>query len=992
MIKMFIERPVLSTVVSIIIVILGVLGLMALPVTQYPEVAPPTVQVSASYTGASAETVMKSVVVPLEEQINGVEGMDYITSTANNNGTATITVYFKQGVVDPDIAAVNVQNRVSRATPLLPAEVTRAGVTTQKQQTDALMYMGFYSENPNIDETYIQNYLNINIIPALKRITGVADASIFGGKNYSMRVWLDPQKMAAYGLVPSDISAVLAEQSMEAAAGSLGQNAGNSFEYVIKYKGRFNEENEYGDIIVKAIGNGQYLRLKDVAKIEMGSLTYSTKAERGDNPSVNFGIFQTPGSNAQTVIKEIHQFLKDNESNLPPGMKYSIHFDSNEFLEASISNVVTTLVEAFILVFVVVYLFLQDLRSTVIPAIAAAVSLIGTFFILNLLGYSLNLLTLFALVLAIGIVVDDAIVVVEAVHAKLEADDKLSAKQATVKAMSEISGAIITITMVMGAVFIPVSFISGSTGVFYQQFGITMVIAIFISALNALTLSPVLCALLLKGGHSEEVKDKNFIQRFFHKFNIAFNAVTEKYVRVVGMIVKNKWIAALALILSAGIIYWSNSQMPSGFVPNEDRGMILVNADLATGASLERTYKVMKEVQQKVKQIEGVDDMTIISGTNLFSGAGSNNGLGFVRLKSFDDRGGDPESVKKILGQLYATTAGITDANVLFFPPPSVPGFGMGTGVSFNLLDKTGADSKTLNENTQTFLQQLMARPEIMYAQTSFNTNYPQYEMLLNVPKIKESGITVNAVLSVLQGYIGGYYSNDFIKYGKQFRVMAQALPNDRADTSSLDGIYVRTGDGQMTPVSQFVTLERVYGPQSVNRYNLYNSVSINGSNAEGYSTGDAIRAVQEVAKEHLPSGYDIDFTGLSREEMSAGSQTIIVFALSLLFTYFFLSAQYESYMLPFAVILSLPIGIMGAFVGQYFAGLENNIYFQIALIMLVGLLAKNAILIVEFALQRRQHGDSLTQAAMLAARDRLRPILMTSFAFILGLVPLTVS
>ena len=991
MIKKFIDRPVLSTVISIMIVILGVLGLIALPVTQYPDIAPPTVSVSASYTGANAETVMKSVVVPLEEQINGVEGMDYITSSATNDGSASIQVFFKQGV-NPDIAAVNVQNRVARATPLLPSEVTRSGVVTQKQQTSALMYLSFYSENPKLDDVYLQNYMNINVVPGIKRINGVGDANVMGGKTYSMRVWLDPAKMAAYNLVPTDVTNAISAQSREAAAGSLGQNSGNSFEYIIKYVGKYNTQEQYDNIVIKALGNGQNLMLKDVAKVELSALSYTGLAENGNHPAVSMGIFQTPGSNAQEIIKDIKSYLETSQKDFPDGIKYMINFDTNEFLEASIDKVVNTLLEAFILVFIVVYIFLQDFRSTLIPAIAVPVSIVGTFFFLNLLGYSLNLLTLFALVLAIGIVVDDAIVVVEAVHAKMESGID-NARKATVEAMDEITGAIISITLVMAAVFIPVTFIQGPTGVFYQQFGITLIIAILISAVNALTLSPVLCALLLKSSHHDvDYEKKGFMGKFFHKFNIGFKAATERYGKAFGFLIKNKW-ATLAIFAVTGLlIYWASSAMRSGFVPSEDRGIIFANIELPAGASMERTYAVLKEMQSKAEKVPGVRNVTISSGRGFFSGVGSNNGLAFIRLKDFGSRKGDDESAEMITKKLFGIAAGIPDAKMVFFQPPSVPGFGANSGFEVVLLDKAGGEYGDLDVETQNFIGALMQRPEIEFAQTSFNTKYPQYQMDINVPLAEQTGVSVSDILSTMQGYIGGTYSADFTKYGKQFRVMVQALPEFRQNISSLNEIFVRTKAGNMAPISQFVTLKRAYGPQSVNRYNLFSSVKVTGSNAPGYSTGDAINAVQEVAASSLGSNYGVEFTGLSREELNAGSQTVLIFALSLIFVYFILSAQYESYIIPLSVIFSLPLGVMGAYVSQYLFGLENNIYFQIALIMLVGLLAKNAILIVEFAVQRRNHGETIVESAVNAAKARLRPILMTSFAFICGLLPLVLS
>lgn len=988
MIKNFINRPVLSTVISILIVILGVLGLMALPVTQYPDIAPPTVSVSANYTGANAETVMKSVVVPLEEQINGVEGMSYITSSAGNDGSANIQIFFKQGV-NPDIAAVNVQNRVARATPLLPSEVTRSGVVTQKQQTSALMYLSFYSENKKIDDVYLQNYLNINVIPNIKRINGVGDANVMGGKNYSMRIWLDPNKLAAYGLNPTDVTAAINEQSREAAAGSIGQNSGSSFEYIIKYVGKYNSKEQYDNIIIKSLGNGQNLMLKDVAKVELAAQSYTGRGENGNSPAISMGIFQTPGSNAQDIINDIKAYLKTAESDFPEGIHYTVNFDTNEFLDASIEKVVHTLIEAFILVFIVVFIFLQDFRSTLIPAIAVPVSIIGAFFFLNLLGYSLNLLTLFALVLAIGIVVDDAIVVVEAVHAKMEHGIS-DAKKATIEAMHEITGAIISITLVMAAVFIPVTFIEGPTGVFYKQFGITLIVAILISAINALTLSPVLCSLFLKPQHHDkEYEEKTTIGKFFHRFNAGFKASTDRYGRAFVYLIRHKKVTVIIFAITMGILWWANASMKKGFVPNEDRGIIFTDVQLPAGASMERTYNALKAIQQKALQIPGVKNVTISTGRGFLSGNGSNNGLAFIRLKPFEERTSDDEKIENITKKLFGMAATVPDAKVVFFQPPSVPGFGSSAGFEAVLLDKSGGDYADLDKVTQEFIGKLIERPEIEFAQTSFNTKYPQYQMSINVPVAEQSGVSVTDILNTMQGYIGGIYAADFTKYGKQFRVMVQALPDARKSPESLNALYVKTKSGVMVPISQFVTLEKTYGPQSVSRYNLFTSVKITGSNASGYSTGDAIRAVQEVADGALNQNYEVEFTGLSREELASGSQTLLIFLLSLVFVYFILAAQYESYILPLIVIISLPLGVMGAFLGQKLAGLENNIYFQIALIMLVGLLAKNAILIVEFAVQRRHHGETLVMSAINAAKARLRPILMTSFAFIFGLLPL---
>ncbi|HLV52162.1 MAG TPA: efflux RND transporter permease subunit [Flavobacterium sp.] len=988
MLKTFIERPVLSTVISIIIVILGILGLTVLPVTQYPDIAPPTVQVAASYPGANAQTVLESVIVPIEEQINGVEGMDYITSTASNDGSASIQVVFKQGI-DPDIASVNVQNRVARATPLLPNEVTRSGVTTQKQQTSSLMFLSFYSESEDYDAIYIQNYMNINVIPEIKRINGVGDANVFGAKNYSMRIWLDPAKMANYGLVPADVSAAINEQSLEAAAGQLGENAGESFQYIIRYSGKYKTETQYEDIVIKSFDNGQVLRLKDVANIELGSQSYGGYSELNGMPAAAMAIYQTPGSNAQDIINEIKEELEIIETNLPEGLKYKINQDSNEFLDASISKVVTTLIEAFILVFLVVYIFLQDFRSTLIPLIAVPVSIIGTFFFLNLFGFSLNLLTLFALVLAIGIVVDDAIVVVEAVHAKMEETGK-DAHTATNGAMSEIAGAIISITLVMCAVFIPVTFISGPTGVFYKQFGVTLIVAIAISAVNALTLSPALCAMFLKQHSNEDGKKSNFMQRFFSAFNNSFNALTAKYGRSFTFLFKHKWVTFLILIACLGLTYFANNTMPAGFVPSEDRGFIMGNIELPAGASVDRVNQLGKEFSEQAQQIPGIESVTIISGRSLISGSGSNYGFMLIKMEGFDERKTDDKAADVVIGKLFGLAGqGFPDAKMIFFQPPSIPGFGMSGGFEMKLLDRSGGDIKEFDKVTQEYIAALMERPEILYAQSSLNTNFAQYEIELDIVRAKQSGVSVSNIFSALQGYIGGNYVSDFTRFGKQYRVMLQSLPEDRTDVSSLNKMFVRTAEGTMAPLSQFVTLNRVYGPQSVNRFNLFTSSNVSGAPKPGYSSGDAIRAVQEVAAQNLSTNYGVDFTGLTREEINAGSQTLLIFALCIVFVYFILAAQYESYMLPFAVLLSLPTGIMGAFISQKIAGLENNIYFQIALVMLVGLLAKNAILIVEFALQRRKHGDSIVQAAIDGAKARLRPILMTSFAFILGLMPL---
>ena len=990
MLKTFIERPVLSTVISIIIVILGVISITGLPIEEYPDIAPPTIKVIANYPGANAETVLESVIVPIEEQINGVEGMTYITSTASNTGSAEITVYFNQEI-DADIAAVNVQNRVARATPLLPQEVIQTGVTTQKQETSALMFISMYSESDNYDATFIQNYLKINVIPAMQRISGVGDVSVFSQQDYAMRIWLKPEKLAAYKLIPSDITAALKEQNLEAAAGSLGQNNGEAFSYTLTYSGRFKEEKQYEDVVIKALGDGEFLRLSDVATIELDAQSYASNAMSKGNPAVFMGIFQTKGSNAREIIENIKTTLEAVKKDLPEGLDVFVPYDTSLFLNASIEKVISTLLEAFLLVFLVVFIFLQDFRSTLIPAIAVPVSIIGTFFFLNVFGYSINLLTLFALVLAIGIVVDDAIVVVEAVHAKLDEGEK-DPKKATLTAMNEISGAIISITLVMAAVFIPVTFISGPTGVFYEQFGVTLIIAILISAVNALTLSPALCALLLKPHkEDEELKGKSPLKRFYTLFNRGFNATVERYGKSLHFLYKRKWVPVLLLALAIVGIFWASEKTPTGFVPNEDRGIIFANIELPAGSSLDRTNAVAKDLYGKINGIEGVVAVNFIKGRSLISGAGSNYGFGIIKLADWSERKDPSTSVQAITGKLFGVVAGIPEANIIFFSPPSIRGFGNSAGFEVNLLDKFGGKFKDLDKANKEFAMALMAHPEVKYAQSSFNTNYPQYEMNINVPLAKEKGVPINSIFSTLQGYIGGVYASDFSKFGKQFRVYIQALPDDRATVDDLNSMYVRTNSGEMTPITQFVKLERVYGPQSVTRFNLFNSTTITGATNDGFSTGDAIRVIEEeVAK--LPSNYTIAYSGLTREEVSAGNQTAFIFALSILFVYFLLSAQYESYLLPFAVVLSLPFGVFGAYISTYFFGLENNIYFQIALIMLIGLLAKNAILIVEFALQRRKNGESIVDAAIDGAKSRLRPILMTSFAFILGLMPLVLA
>lgn len=991
MLKTFIERPVLSTVISILITILGILGLMSLPVEQYPEIAPPTVQVTATYTGANAETVLNSVVIPLEEEINGVEGMTYMTSSAANDGSAKISVYFELGV-DPDIAAVNVQNRVSRATSKLPQAVVQTGVTTLKSQTSALMFFALYSNNDNFDETYIQNYAKINLVPKLQRVKGVGQVNVFGAKDYSMRIWIDPAKMASYNLSPKDIQTALQEQNVEAAPGKFGENAEGVYEYVIKYKGRLSETKDYENIIIKATGNGNFLRLKDVATVELGGFNYGTKNIAMGKQGVAVGVFQTSGSNAQDIITEVVSILDETKPSFPEGVDYVIPYNTKTFLDASIDKVISTLIEAFLLVFLVVYLFLQDFRSTLIPAIAVPVAIIGTFFFLQVFGFSINMLTLFAMILAIGIVVDDAIVVVEAVHAKLDEGAK-SGKEATVSAMSEITGAIISITLVMAAVFIPVSFLSGPSGVFYQQFAITLAIAILISAVNALTLSPALCALFLKPHTDSEHHKKNFKERFFIAFNTSFDRMNNRYVKSLGFLARKKWITVTALIVFSGITFFLFQTTPSGFIPNEDRGIIMADLTLPPGTTLEKTQKAVNELDSILASMDIVEARMSVVGFSLLNSVnGGSYAFTVIKLKDWKERKGANQSVDAVVGELFGRTAHFKDARALFFTPPSVQGFGAADGFELKIQDKGDDDWATVSKVSNEFLGELMKRPEIQYAMTNFNPNFPQYQMDINVERAKDAGVSVTDIFNTMQGYYGGLYTTDFNKFGKQYRVMIQAKASDRANLESINSIYVKNASGQKVAISQFVDFKRIYGPEAVARFNMLKAVNVNGKAKPGYSSGDAIKAVQEVAAQHLPKSYTYEFSGMTREEILAGNQAIGVFLLSLIFVYFLLSAQYESYLVPLSVLFSLPVGIAGAIGFVKLAGLENNIYFQVALIMLIGLLAKNAILIVEFAIQRRRHGMDLTAAAIEGAKARLRPILMTSLAFIFGLMPLALA
>ncbi|MBB5621737.1 HAE1 family hydrophobic/amphiphilic exporter-1 [Pedobacter cryoconitis] len=987
MLKLFIERPVLSTVVSIIIVTLGILGLVSLPISQYPDIAPPTVQVSANYSGASADVVLKSVIVPLEQQINGVEDMDYITSTAGNDGSGNITVSFKIGS-DPNMAAVNVQNAVSRATPLLPQEVTKAGVTVQKKQTSTLLIFSVYSDNPAYDQTFLQNYVDINIVPEVKRIQGVGDASASGQMDYSMRIWLNPEVMASYGLVPADVTAALADQNIQAAPGQFGESGGQAFQYVIKYPGTLVDTAQFGNIVIRSNDRSRLLRLKDIARIQLGALSYFNSTRTNGHPAVSINVAQVAGSNAREVIQQTLKVMDKASKTFPKGIHYVVLQSVDDFLTASIEKVLHTLFEAFILVFVVVFVFLQDFRSTLIPAISVPVAIIGTFFFLKLFGFTINLLTLFALILAIGIVVDDAIVVVEAVHAKLDSG-YTSAKEASIDALSEISSAIVSITLVMSAVFIPVSFISGSSGVFYKQFGLTLAIAIILSAINALTLSPALCALFLKSHHEKGKAKMSFMEKFYTAFNTSFERMSNKYANTIAFFSNKKWIPLSILAFFMVALFFLAKSTATGFVPNEDLGAINCNISLPPSASLERTDVVTRKIEKLAHTIPEINNVLAITGRGQLSGTGSNYATVVMRLIPWDQRKRD---VQAIISELIKKSTDITEAEVKFFAPATIQGFGTTNGFAFQLQDRTGGEIPAFYKASKDFLSALSERPEIQFATTSFNPNFPQYLMNMNVPKIKEAGLNVVDITSAMQGYFGGVYASNFNQFGQQFRVMVQSSPEYRMTPESLNGVFVRTPDGQMVPVSEFFTLTQTYGPQAITRFNLYNSISINGTPNASYSSGQAIAAIQEVAAKTLPAGYSYEYSGITREELAGNSQTIFIFLLCLIFVYLLLSAQYESYLLPLSILLTIPVGTAGAFMFAHLFGISNNIYVQITLVMLIGLLAKNAILIVEFAVERRRSGMEIVEAAVKGAQARLRPILMTSFAFILGLVPLMLA
>ena len=982
----FINRPVLSTVISIFIVILGCVGLLWLPITQYPDIAPPTIQVSTTYTGANAQTVLNSVIAPIEEQINGAEGMTYMQSTATTTGNATITVYFRQGF-DPDMAAVDVQNRVAKAQSMLPAEVTKVGVITKKRQTSMLLVFSLYSPDGSYETEFIENYMKINVIPQIQRVSGVGDAMVMGA-DYSMRIWLKPDVMAQYQLMPTDITAALAEQNIEAAPGQFGERGDQSYQYIMRYKGRLVTPEEFENIVIRTNPNGEVLYLKDVAELELGRVDYGFSNKTNGQPAASAMIFQTAGSNATQVINGVLAEIDKASEELPDGLEFNISMNTNDFLFASIHEVIKTLIEAFILVFIVVYIFLQDIRSTIIPAIAIPVALIGTFFGLYLIGFSINLLTLAALVLAIAIVVDDAIVVVEAVHAKLD-EGYTSARLAAIDAMREIGGALVSITLVMMLVFVPVSFISGTSGIFYRQFGLTMAIAIGLSALNALTLSPALCGIFLKPHKEGENKKKSVIDRFHDGFNRMYDGILEKYKGYTKFFINHKVTSfgiVGASIVALVMLMLSTS---TALVPNEDTGVLFCMVNMPPATSQERTIEVMDEVDKILADIPAINYRTQIIGYSFLAGQGNTYGTFIIKLKDWSERTKE-ESAEAILGQLYARTGQqIKDGNVMIFQPPMISGYSVTSGFEFQLQDKTGGDINNFSQIAQDFLAKLNQRPEIQMAYTTFNPTFPQYMVDIDVAKAKQAGTDPSTVLSTLQGYFGGMYISNFNRFGKLYRVMMQAAPESRVSPESLNQIKIRVGS-EMAPITNFVTLKRVYGPDIISRFNMYTSISVNGTPNPGYSSGDAIRAIEEVAAESLPQGFGYEFSGMTREEQStSSSSTAVVFGLCLLFVYLLLSAQYESYILPLAVILSIPFGLMGSFIFAKIFGINNNIYLQIGLIMLIGLLAKNAILIVEFALDRRRTGMSIVGAAVAGAAARLRPILMTSLALIIGLLPL---
>ncbi len=988
--KTFIDRPILSCAISVLILILGIIGLSNLPMEQYPDIAPPTIMVSTTYTGANAETVLKSVIAPLEEAINGVENMTYMTSTATNTGSASITVYFAQGT-DPDMATVNTKNRVSEAEGLLPAEVTKVGVTVEKRQNSMVKILALYSPDDSYDQNFINNYFKINVEPRLSRITGVGNVNVMGG-DYAMRIWMNPQKMAQHQLVPADVIALLDDQNVEAATGTLGEDSENTFQYTLKYRGRYETAEEFGNMVLKALPTGEVLRLKDVAEVELGAQTYAYNSQIAGHPGATCMISQTAGSNANEIVKEVDALMAEISKDLPKGLVLTDLMSTKDFLDASVHEVVKTLIEAIILVVLVVYFFLQSVRSTIIPSISIIVSLVGTFAFLYVAGFSLNLLTLFALVLVIGTVVDDAIVVVEAVQAKFD-EGYRSPYKATVAAMDGISAAIVTTSLVFMAVFIPTSFMGGTSGVFYTQFGLTMAVAVGISAINALTLSPALCALIMTPHMDKTTGEKlSFSSRFHHAFEASFNRLVLKYKNGVSFFLRRKWIAWVSLVAVCALLVFFMRTTKTGLVPDEDMGTVFVNVTTPPGSSLAQTRKTMEMIVQRIREIPQIKTYSNVTGYSMMGGQAASGGMLIIKLKHWDEREKAEDNINAVISAIYQHTADIKSAKIFAFAQPTIMGYGMGSGFEMYVQDRAGGSVDDLQKYTQNFIAALNKRPEISMAYTTFDTKFPQYMVEVDAAKCQRAGVTTSDVLSVLSGYIGGNYSSNLNRFSKLYRVMIQARKDYRLDKESLNNMFVRTESGAMAPVGQFITLTKVYGAETLTRFNMYTSIPVNGMPADGYSSGDAIAAIEEVAAQTLPVGYGYEFSGITREESSSTGNTVIIFIICIVFIYLILCSLYESLFIPMVVILAVPFGLMGSFLFAKCFGLENNIYMQTGLIMLIGLLAKTAILLTEYASARRRQGMSIVQAAVAAAGVRLRPILMTALTMIIGLFPLIVA
>ena len=988
--KTFIDRPILSCAISVLILILGIIGLSNLPMEQYPDIAPPTIMVSTTYTGANAETVLKSVIAPLEEAINGVENMTYMTSTATNTGSASITVYFAQGT-DPDMATVNTKNRVSEAEGLLPAEVTKVGVTVEKRQNSMVKILALYSPDDSYDQNFINNYFKINVEPRLSRITGVGNVNVMGG-DYAMRIWMNPQKMAQHQLVPADVIALLDDQNVEAATGTLGEDSENTFQYTLKYRGRYETAEEFGNMVLKALPTGEVLRLKDVAEVELGAQTYAYNSQIAGHPGATCMISQTAGSNANEIVKEVDALMAELSKDLPKGLVLTDLMSTKDFLDASVHEVVKTLIEAIILVVLVVYFFLQSVRSTIIPSISIIVSLVGTFAFLYVAGFSLNLLTLFALVLVIGTVVDDAIVVVEAVQAKFD-EGYRSPYKATVAAMDGISAAIVTTSLVFMAVFIPTSFMGGTSGVFYTQFGLTMAVAVGISAINALTLSPALCALIMTPHMDKTTGEKlSFSSRFHHAFEASFNRLMLKYKNGVSFFLRRKWIAWVSLVAVCALLVFFMRTTKTGLVPDEDMGTVFVNVTTPPGSSLAQTRKTMEMIDQRIREIPQIKTYSNVTGYSMMGGQAASGGMLIIKLKHWDEREKAEDNINAVISAIYQHTADIKSAKIFAFAQPTIMGYGMGSGFEMYVQDRAGGSVDDLQKYTQNFIAALNKRPEISMAYTTFDTKFPQYMVEVDAAKCQRAGVTTSDVLSVLSGYIGGNYSSNLNRFSKLYRVMIQARKDYRLDKESLNNMFVRTESGAMAPVGQFITLTKVYGAETLTRFNMYTSIPVNGMPADGYSSGDAIAAIEEVAAQTLPTGYGYEFSGITREESSSTGNTVIIFIICIVFIYLILCSLYESLFIPMVVILAVPFGLMGSFLFAKCFGLENNIYMQTGLIMLIGLLAKTAILLTEYASARRRQGMSIVQAAVAAAGVRLRPILMTALTMIIGLFPLIVA